>query len=160
VLKVTTKPEDLSYLTQRSDEVEHINFDTLNVIAAMKAEAQRYNYIGVAANEVGIMRRVMIVDRMGGMLLGQRSWDIHINPVIIRASEETWAAVEGCGSIPGMLFRVRRPMSIQVRYLTLKGKEINETLHYWVARIFQHELDHLDGLLISQKGTPTRALTA
>jgi peptide deformylase len=76
-----------------------------------------------------------------------------VNPEIVKASEETVLGVEGCLSIPGVVGEVERNQSIQVRGLNRRGRPIKVKAEGWLARIFQHEVDHLNGVLF-----PDRAL--
>lgn len=76
-----------------------------------------------------------------------------INPEIIKVSEEKIMGVEGCLSIPGLLGEVERHEAIQVKALNRHGKPVKLKLDGWMARIFQHEIDHLNGELFTDKAT-------
>ena len=77
-----------------------------------------------------------------------------INPEIIEESQEIVELEEGCLSIPGIYKRVKRPEKVKVKYLNENGKEIIEELDGIWARVFQHELDHLNGVLFIDKLSP------
>jgi peptide deformylase len=76
-----------------------------------------------------------------------------INPEIIKASEEKVMGIEGCLSIPGLQGEVERHESIQVKALNRHGKPIKLKVDGWMARIFQHEIDHLNGVLFTDLAT-------
>jgi peptide deformylase len=76
-----------------------------------------------------------------------------INPEIVKASEEMVNGVEGCLSIPGLLGEVERHESIQVKALNRHGSPVKIKVNGWIARIFQHEIDHLNGVLFTERAT-------
>jgi len=98
------------------------------------------NGIGIAAPQVGLNKRVIVVDKNGN------DWFL-INPEITWTSDILVNFEEGCLSVPGVFDNVKRPESIKVKYRTLKGKPIFEKVDGLLARIVQHEIDHLDGVL-------------
>lgn len=99
--------------------------------------------VGLAANQVGDLRRWFV---------GQR-FKIVINPEILEISDETETLEEGCLSKPGFKCMRERAIRIKVRWTSHKGKVMNRTLHGMSARIFQHELDHLNGINIFGRGS-------
>lgn len=76
-----------------------------------------------------------------------RKLHIVVNPKIIRRSEETATSVEGCLSLPGLLGDVERHQSIEIAGQDRDGRPLRLTASGWLARVFQHEIDHLDGIL-------------
>ena len=78
---------------------------------------------------------------------------VMINPEIIKTSEEKVLGVEGCLSIPGIQGEVERFEAIQVKGLNRFGKPLKLKLNGWMARIFQHEIDHLNGVLFTELAT-------
>ena len=74
-----------------------------------------------------------------------------INPEIVKTSDEMVMGVEGCLSIPGLVGEVERHESIQVKALNRHGKPVKHKVEGWMARIFQHEIDHLNGVLFTDK---------
>jgi peptide deformylase len=83
-----------------------------------------------------------------------------INPEIVDRSGELVAGWEGCLSVPGQRGLVLRDRAIEVKYFTPQGKLIQQELTDFVARIFQHELDHLDGILFPDRvSMPTDLIT-
>lgn len=75
------------------------------------------------------------------------------NPEIVNRSEETVTGIEGCLSIPGLVGDVERNEAVEIKALNRHGKPIKIKANGWLARIFQHEIDHLDGVLYTDRAT-------
>jgi peptide deformylase len=99
-----------------------------------------WNGLGLAANQVGVPYRVFA-------MRGAPENFVCFNPRIVQAAAENIILEEGCLSFPGLLVKVKRPKHIRVRFQTPNGDTRTETFIGMTARIFQHELDHLDGRL-------------
>ena len=118
------------------------------LVKDMKETMLAENGIGLSAPQVGINLRVIVVQLMSaGKLVGPVQE--MINPVITNYSDDTMEYEEGCLSIPGEYIRIDRPRSIHVKFQTLSGKYKKWFLKGLEARIVQHEIDHLDGVLMS-----------
>ncbi len=102
--------------------------------------------VGIAAPQVGISRRLIVVQRFDKP--GQ-AFQVVLNPEIVSSSDSTWKMAEGCLSIPGLRDTISRPWQISLRYQDINGKQFTETVCGFTARIFQHETDHLNGILIT-----------
>jgi len=101
--------------------------------------------VGLAANQIGISRRIAVFDAQDG--LGPR---VMINPEIVELSGE-WAYEEGCLSVPGHYWEIKRPGFARARALDLDGNEVEFAGDGLLGRVLQHEIDHLNGkLLIDQ----------
>lgn len=114
---------------------------------------------GLAAPQIGISSRVVVVD--GRELADRYPYlkDFHremINPVVVEESNEKSEYNEGCLSIPNVDADVVRPKTIKVRYINYDFEEVEEELTDFAARMVQHELDHLDGVLFVDRATPIR----
>jgi peptide deformylase len=96
--------------------------------------------VGLAAPQVGVPRRLFTFE--SGEAAGA-----YANPEIVWRSEEAQEGEEGCLSIPGVYFPVTRSMAVKVRAQTLDGEPIEHDAEGFLARIFQHEIDHLAGVL-------------
>jgi len=96
---------------------------------------------GLAANQVGIEEKIFVAD------IGEGPFAV-INPEIIRVSEKKTVLEEGCLSLPGIHVKVKRPADIRVRYLSERNELIEAELTGIPAKVFQHEIDHLNGCLI------------
>ena len=103
--------------------------------------------LGLAAPQIGISDRIILYRGIP-----------FINPIIIDRSDQMAAGREGCKSIPNTLFFVDRPREITVKWTTYALQEKIEHFIGLEARILQHEIDHLDGILIDEKGDYTNSL--
>ena len=120
-------------------EVKEVNSRTKNLIDDMFETMYEADGVGLAAPQVGILRRFCIVDVGDGLIE-------LINPVIIEKSGEQ-SGDEGCLSIPNESASVTRPMKVTVRAQDRNGKNILVSGEGLKARAFCHEIDHLDGIL-------------
>ena len=110
--------------------------------------------VGLAANQVNVPQRVIVVEyggeadeEEGAYPKPPRKLFILVNPEISRASVEAETASEGCLSIPGLVGDVERPTSVTVKAQNKRGQPLKLKAEGWLARIFQHEIDHLNGVL-------------
>ena len=115
--------------------------------------------VGLAAPQIGLPIRVFVMDL--SVLEEQDPMykdfkKVFINPVIVERSEETVSKEEGCLSIPGVHESVHRPVKIQIRYLNDKLEECEEEFNDYIARVIQHEYDHLEGKLFIDHISPIR----
>ncbi len=118
------------------------------------SDSRRGAYSGIAAVQVGIPRRLMVVLRRDKP---DAPYEVYFNPEILEASEPS-VNRESCLSMRGYYGYVERPAVIRVRYLDLKGEEITETIRGHAARTFQHEVDHLDGIMFTDRITSEEML--
>jgi peptide deformylase len=102
--------------------------------------------VGLAANQVGIQRRIFVYDAGEGP-------HVVINPTIVEVSDE-WDYDEGCLSVPGLYFPIKRPRKVTLTGLDLDGSEFTRVGEDLVGRIFLHETDHLDGFLLLDRLDP------
>lgn len=114
---------------------------------------------GLAAPQVGISKRILVVD---GDDLADRYPELKgfhremINPRFTFESEERCSYEEGCLSIPNVDAEITRPQKIRVRYINPEFAEVEEDFDGFAARMIQHEMDHLDGILFVDHATPIR----
>lgn len=108
--------------------------------------------VGLAAPQVDVSLRVIVVEYGDDKdeNVPPRLY-VMVNPEITRFSRETEIGIEGCLSIPGLLGDVERSTSITVKGQNRHGQPVKLKLRGWVARIFQHEIDHLNGVLFTDK---------
>ena len=124
--------------------VDAITPRVLTLLDDMVQTMRAANGVGLAAPQVGILRRIVVIEVEPGEVLEL------INPRIVAFSGEQ-DGQEGCLSVPGQWGMVKRPMHVTVRALNRKGEEVEITGHDLLARCFCHELDHLDGTLYIDK---------
>ena len=118
--------------------------------------------VGLAAPQVGALERVIVVeyyeneededDEETDEAPPKRLYTL-VNPEITRKSVETEEGTEGCLSVPGFLGEVERPLAITVKAQNRHGQPVTLKLKDWTARIFQHEIDHLNGVLFTDLAT-------
>ena len=97
--------------------------------------------VGLAAPQVGVSKRIIVVKTEKGPA-------VFINPKIVKKSRKKEAEEEGCLSLPGIWLKVKRVSEVELAALDINGKKIKIKIGGLLARIFQHEIDHLDGILI------------
>ena len=102
--------------------------------------------IGLAAPQIGDDRRIVLVDPSNGD--SAAALRVMVNPVILVSSPEKASEKEGCLSLPGSEVFVSRPIAIEVQYQTITGEVRHEAMSGLVARITQHEIDHLNGITL------------
>jgi peptide deformylase len=107
------------------------------------------NGIGLAANQIGFNKRVFVIG--SNKIKGFPGPFAVFNPKIIEASEEMDLHQEGCLSYPGLWLSVKRPAVIKVEYQDSQGNFVESAMSGLIARCFQHELDHLDGICFVDK---------
>ena len=116
------------------------------------------NGIGLAAPQVGVPRKIVIVDLSFGDEVDKIL--AMVNPEILE-SEGECTMEEGCLSVPGVFEDVVRPERVRVRYLDLNGEPVETDADGFLARVMQHEIDHLEGVLfVDRIGAAKRALLA
>ena len=133
-------------LRKRSKEVSEINDRIRELFEDMKETLYKTgNGIGLAAPQVGILKRMIVID------LGDGNGPMEIiNPVILEQQGEQ-VEDEGCLSVPGVFGEVKRPARMVVEYTNLKGKKVKVDATDLLARCLSHEIDHLDGVLFTDK---------
>jgi len=126
-----------------AEEVQNIDDDLLRLIDDMFKVMYKEKGVGLAAPQVNIGKRVIVVDPGDD----PRHKIALINPVITGSSDETEPYEEGCLSVPGINADVIRPSQIVLRAVTTNGKNVEVEAGGIMARIIQHEVDHLNGIL-------------
>jgi peptide deformylase len=132
-------------LRQRAEEVDDIDGRLVKLAEDMLATMYEAPGLGLAAPQVGVQKRFFVYD-LGAGDGGQ----VLINPVVSESDGE-WEYHEGCLSVPDMSFDIVRPKRIHVRGVDLDGNEVDFEADELFARLVQHELDHLDGILLLER---------
>lgn len=147
VLRGKTRP-----VSKFDDELQQLIDDMIETMRAA-------NGVGLAAPQIDRPLKLAVIETLpeeddeGNEIEGTRELFVIINPEIYWTSRETTKGLEGCLSIPGYLGEVERPDSIRVRGLDRHGRKFRRRFDDWDARIFQHEIDHLNGVLYIDKLT-------
>ena len=138
-IKVLTM--DHRALRTQSEPYDLDKENPINVANKLKIVLSNFSGHGLAANQIGINKRMFVYKHDGKFVTV-------INPVITETSDELWNYQEGCLSIPGFWWNVDRPKKINLKGFDLKGNEIEIETTKITARIFQHEMDHINGKLV------------
>jgi peptide deformylase len=138
-------------LKQRAAEVTVIDGRLARLAQDMITTMYEAPGAGLAAPQVGVQKRVFVYDAGDG-----EGAKVIVNPVISEARGE-WEFEEGCLSVPGLHWPIIRPKEVHLTGYDLDGNEISVEADEFEARVFQHELDHLDGVLLLERlDTDTR----
>jgi len=136
-------------LRLEAQEVEDFDDDLVQLVERMIHLMQDARGVGLAANQVGILRRLFVIHADE-----EQEPQALVNPVIVERSDELDEDDEGCLSMQGVVVPVERPLSVRIDARDAEGNEVTLELEGLPARVAQHELDHLDGVLIIDRTTP------
>ncbi len=132
-------------LRKRAAPVDEITDDVRALVRDLFDTMYAAEGVGLAAPQVGVSQRVMVVDA-SSQESGEGRYAL-VNPEVARASRATGKEVEGCLSIPGIEDSVERPLEVEVSALDADGNDVTIEAAGILARALQHEIDHLDGVL-------------
>ena len=141
-------------LRERTAPVETVSDGTRRLIRDMFDTMYDAEGIGLAAPQVGVSERVMIVDVPDED--GKHQVHALVNPVIVESARETDKATEGCLSIPGIEEEVTRPVRVVVEGVSPSAEPVRIEAEGLLARALQHEIDHLDGILFIDRLSPLK----
>ena len=136
--------ENNKTLRQKSLPVRRINADARSLIEQMRKVIKQNNGVGLAAIQIGEPTRIIVCE------IDDKFYTF-INPEIIKSFSETSVTEEGCLSLPNMYGEVERPKKISLKAINFDGKKIKIKAFGLLARVVQHEIDHLDGILFIDK---------
>lgn len=163
-LKIVSLPAEV--LRQRTRPVTDFGPDTQKLIDDMIETMRVAEGVGLAAPQVGRPLQLAVIetppdeDEDGNEIEGTSELFVIANPEIYWTSRKLVNGVEGCLSIPGYLGEVERYDSIRIRAQDRYGRKLRMRLYDWTARIFQHEVDHINGVLyIDKLSAPDRIWT-
>jgi len=140
-------------LRERAEEVTDIDGKLISIAKRMEALMYEAEGVGLAAPQVGIGRRFVVVRMPLGSEEGFAPPELYINPVILER-EGAIEDVEGCLSIPGLRGKVRRSARVLVAAYDKEGNEVRIEAEGLGARLWEHEVDHLNGELFIDKLNP------
>ncbi len=146
--KIITVPNDVLRKNARKVKVFDDNLRTL--IDDMVETMRDAPGVGLAAPQIGVLEQIVVIE-FGDEEDEEAPAKLYtvVNPEIKRMSNDKVMGVEGCLSIPGIVGDVERSTSIVLKGQDRNGKKVKYKLNGWVARIFQHEVDHLTGVLFT-----------
>jgi peptide deformylase len=150
---------DISVLRKKSVELPvPLDKESMEIIKTLiDSFLERDDAVGLAAPQIGINKRIVVFRKKGfdegkSRIKDPNDFEVLINPRITQARGEMVSGVEGCLSCPDIQVEISRFPEIKVRALDAKGQKINKKYEDYVARVIQHEIDHLDGKLIVDYG--------
>ena len=135
-------------LKMKARPVDDFDDELKSLVERMKLLMRDANGIGLAATQVGVLRRVFVFQPDEDVVLAI------VNPEIVERSDETDVADEGCLSIQGLTVPVERSLNVVITGLDENGDHVRYDLEGYAARCVQHETDHLDGVLMIDRTTP------
>jgi len=154
--KIVTLPEPV--LRRKARTITTFDKKLQTLIDDMIETMREAPGVGLAAPQVNVSERLIVVEyaeeqeeEAEGQPEKPKKLFVLINPEIVKSSTETLMGVEGCLSIPNLVGEVERHAVIQVKGLNRHGKPAKVKAEGWLARIFQHEIDHLNGILFPDR---------
>ena len=154
--KIVTLPDVV--LRRKAHTITKFDKSLQTLIDDMVETMREAPGVGLAAPQIGLSERLIVVEYYEREEDEEKEdapkkvWAV-LNPEIVKSSEEKLMGVEGCLSIPGLVGEVGRHAAIQVKGLNRHGKPVKIKADGWLARIFQHEIDHLNGVLFPDRAT-------
>jgi len=136
-------------LRKKANQVREVDFKTIELIKNMFETMRNANGIGLAANQVGSNKSIFVVDISVAEGHEDSKPIAFINPIITKRSEKKCFVEEGCLSIPDIKAEIERPETITIKYFDTELKEHSLNAEDLLARVIQHEYDHLQGILFT-----------
>jgi peptide deformylase len=157
IRQIITIPEPI--LRRKARKVTDFGPDLQTLLDDMVETMRIAPGVGLAAPQVNVPLRVIVVE------YGEDEDEnippklyLVVNPEVTRFSTETEVGTEGCLSIPGIVGDVERSLAVTIKGMNRRGQPIRIKASGWLARIFQHEIDHLDGVLFTDRAEQVRKL--
>ena len=141
--KILTEPDPI--LRKKCEPLEKVDAETKKLMDDMLETMYAAPGIGLAAVQVGILKRLVVIDISKGE--EEKKPIFLINPQIINQSKKTSVYEEGCLSLPGQFAEIERPAECTLKYIDYNGKEKELKADGLLATCIQHEVDHLNGIL-------------
>ncbi len=139
-------------LRQKAEPLQAVDEDIRRLIKDMFDTMYQADGVGLAAPQVGVSQRVIVID--------PHEQDVKpfglVNPVIVQSADDVERGEEGCLSIPGLKDIVERPAAVVVEALDGDGQPVRIEAEGLLARVLQHEVDHLDGILFVDRVSPLK----
>jgi len=150
---IVTVPNDV--LRRKAHKITTFDKDLQIVIDDMIETMREAPGVGLAAPQIGLSQRLIVVEYEEDDQKEDSPKKLYVvaNPEIVIVSEDTELGIEGCLSVPALVGEVERSLEIVVRGQNRRGQPVKIKAEGWLARIFQHEIDHLDGVLYTDRAT-------
>lgn len=146
-LLIIKKPNKI--LNKKLENVKEINSKIKKLILSMRKIMKENNGIGLAANQIGQDMQFFIIDE--NLAKEYNAPSVYINPEVKPYSKQDEELEEGCLSIPEIWLKIKRPKKVKVKSVDEEGKKHKFIAKGILARVLQHEYDHLQGVLITDK---------
>jgi len=151
--------EQSRVLRTKSKKVQKVTRQLVDLAYQMLETMHQAEGVGLAAPQVGVSEKLIVVEYFENEEAEEaedeakkKVW-VMLNPEIVKASDEKVMGVEGCLSIPNLVGEVERYEAIQIKGLNRRGQPMRVKAQGWLARIFQHEIDHLNGVVFTDLAT-------
>jgi len=144
IREIITVPDET--LKKISEPIEKLGVNEKKLISDLFETMYNSNGIGLAAVQVGILKRILVVDVSSKE--DEKKPICFINPIVKKVSEKMSVYEEGCLSIPDTFIEIERPQICEVEYVDINGKIITKEFDGLLSTCVQHEINHLDGKLI------------
>ncbi len=149
ILPILTEPHPI--LRKKAQKVAQVDDNIRRLMDDMLETMYKDQGVGLAANQIGELKRIIVMDLQDSedQERPEGFYPLYMaNPEITSASKEKITADEGCLSVPGQIVPVERPESINITYLDYNNNKQEMLVEGWLARVIQHEMDHLNGKLL------------
>ena len=134
-------------LRKRAETIDKIDQEVKDVVARMMMLMEEAEGLGLAAPQIGLSWRIFIARDDPESSVSR----VYINPTLDKLSSNLVTREEGCLSLPGINAEIRRPEAATIRALDIEGNEFELTNDDLLSRVWQHEFDHLEGVLITDR---------
>ena len=151
VREIRIYPDEV--LKKKAETVTDFNEEIRQIVNDMFETMYKRGGVGLAANQVGILKRIVIIDLHSGKENQGKEQIVLINPEIVTLEGEE-IKEEGCLSLPGLYKKVKRAAYAKVKAQNLNGEEFTIEGEGLLARAFQHEIDHLNGIVFIDRLSP------
>jgi len=155
VLKVREVGDPVLNKTSEEVDIKNIDEEIFEIIEDLKSTLEFGTGLGIAAPQIGINKRIIVVGAKKENIKYNDAEEIPVtamlNPTWREISKETDIQYEGCMSVPSIRGKVERYKDIELTYYDENGKQIIKQLHGFLARLVQHECEHLDGIVFLEK---------
>lgn len=155
ILKVREIGDPVLEKISEKVDVKNINEEILEIVEDLKATLEFGTGVGIAAPQIGINKRIIVIGAKKGRIKHNNVEEIPItamiNPTWKKLSENMEIKYEGCMSVPIIRGKVERYTDIELTYYNESGEKIVKQFNGFVARVIQHECDHLDGIVFLEK---------
>ncbi len=140
-------------LKEKAEEVKEFNQEVRDLVNDMFETMYKRGGVGLAANQVGVLKRVIVIDLHSRTEKQGKEQLVLINPEIISQEGEV-VKEEGCLSLPGLYRKVKRAAYVKVKAQNVEGEEFELEAEGLLARALQHEIDHLNGIVFIDRLSP------